>query len=91
MSKYIGDCQHSPLALQNGCGNHGSHHGSHGRHPNSQWGLGRLRSADIAAVVQETSSDLILKRILFELAKIQVIAAMGTMVPMGTKIVKRCL
>ena len=67
MSKYIGGCEHSPLALQNDCGNHGSHHGSHGRHPNSQWGLGRLRSADIAAVVQETSSDLILKRTLFEL------------------------
>ena len=45
----------------------GSHHGSHGRHPNSQWDLGRLRSTDIAAVVQQTSSDLILKRILFEL------------------------
>ena len=41
--------------------------GSHGRHPNSQWDLGRLRSTDIAAVVQQTSSDLILKRILFEL------------------------
>ena len=67
MSKYIGGCQHSPLALQNGCGKHASHRASHGRHPNSQWDLGRLRSTDIAAVVQQTSSDLILKRILFEL------------------------
>ena len=45
----------------------GSHHGSHASHPNSQWVLGRLRGTDIAAVVQQTLSDLILKRILFEL------------------------
>ena len=67
MPRYIGGCQHSPLALQNGCGKRASHRASHGRHPHSQWDLGRLRSTDIAAVVQETSSDLILKRILFEL------------------------
>ena len=48
-------------------GARGSHHGSHGSHPNSQRALGRLRSTDIAAVVQQTLSDLILKRILFEL------------------------
>ena len=79
-------------------GARGSHHGSHGSHPNSQWALGWLRSTDIVAVVQQSSSDLILKRELFELYRNSQDTGgicdgtrgrhVGTM---GTVIAKRCL
>ena len=44
--------------------------GARGRRPNSEWDLGRFRSSDwsdIAAAVQQTSPDLIYKRMPFVL------------------------